>query len=770
MNNNLKPKKPNRLYEELKMELAICQIGGLFLALFEDENVPELIITKLQKDLPDYFQFSVQMTEKKVWFPILFEQTFEQVGKQSNIYHVLGIEALSEKSQADFLQYLQYGRERFKALPYSIVFWMHSPFAKKLFHAAPDFHHWVFGTYDFTEITTVAINRNEEKRLAFHRDAKAVFLNKIDNHLEKLIWQYEHWQEVKDSSEDFQLEVMSRANLSDYYVNLYGTDKDGTVWLLDNRLDEFLDNDKQSFMTLLGDFGTGKSSFSLHYFISQAKRYLLDKSRRIPLFVSLKDYPGRLNIETFITNEFSEKFGLSFSSKVFQDLALQGKFLYCVDGFDEMVCLSDKQETTDNFKELAKLTFENLQFVTLSEQRRQTNKVFMTCRTHYFFNEFKIDYLFLHNNYTFKRNYKPIRIYLKVFSPEQIKDYIYKNVGNEALSDEILGIIKNTYNLEELSNRPLLLEMIVKTLPELKAQKQINAAELYKVYTNMWIKRDDWRSQMTPDGKREFMWELAIKMYQNSGDFSLHYSHLAPPNKAFLKPQHIDNLEKDYYKYETTTCSFLNRDLSGNYKFIHKSFMEYFVAEYLFDCIKKAQASLLEYSKTNEEVKFFLKMIISVNKQKLSHLNLSHLILNGTDLQGANLERAFLEKANLQGANLEGAKLHGANLEGANLEGANLVRANLVRANLNWANLNWANLEGANLIGANLEVANLKGAILIGAILIKAELEEANLEEANFKEANLKDANFEEAKLKGAKLQGANLEGTTGLPEEYYNR
>ncbi|RKZ93231.1 MAG: hypothetical protein DRR19_01780 [Candidatus Parabeggiatoa sp. nov. 1] len=745
------PKKPNRLYDELKMELAICQIGGLFLALYEDENVPELIISKLQKDLPDYFQFSVQMTEKKVWFPIFFEQTFEQVGKQSNIYHVLGIETLSEKSQEDFLQYLQYGRERFKALPYSIVFWIHPPFAKKLFHAAPDFHHWVFGTYDFTKITTVVLNRNEEKRLAFHRDAQAIFLNNIDQHLEKLIWQYEHWREVKNSGKAFVIEVMSRANLSDYYVNLYGTDKDRTVWLLDDRLDEFLDNDKQSFMTLLGDFGTGKSSFSLHYFIAQARRYMLDKSRRIPLFVSLKDYPGRLNIETFITNEFAEKFGLSFSSLVFQDLALQGKFLFCVDGFDEMVSMSDKQETTDNFKELAKLTFENLQFVIQSELRRQTNKVFMTCRTHYFFNDFKIDYLFLHNNYTFKKNYKPIRIYVKVFGSEQIKDYILKNVGNEALSEEILGIIKNTYNLEELSNRPLLLEMIVKTLPELKAQKQINAAELYKVYTNMWIERDDWRSQMTPDGKRKFMWELAVKMSQKSGDFSLHYSHLAQPKKAFLK-QHLDSLEKDYYKYEATTCSFLNRDLSGNYKFIHKSFMEYFVAEYLFDCLKKHQASLLEYSKTNEEVNFFLKMIISVNKQKLSHLNLSGLTLNGTDLQRANLEGTILEGANLQSANLEGANLHGANLEGANLHRTNFEESHLEKANLKRANLQGASLQGANLANANLTLANLQGAKLQAANLQKANLQEANLVNTSLLMANLEGVNFE-----GANLDGANI-------------
>ncbi len=756
MNQQPKQLTNNRRYQKLKTELAICQIGGLFLALYQDENVPELIISKLQKDLPNYFQFSVPMTEKKVWFPIFFEQTFEQVGKQSNIYHVLGIEVLPEKSQADFLQYLQYGRERFKALPYSIVFWMHPPFAKELFHAAPDFHHWVFGTYDFTGINPDVINQNEDKRLAFHKDAEAAFLNNINHYLEKLIWQYENWQIVKDSDVEFLVEVMGRANLHDYYVNLYCTDKNRKVWLLDELLDTFLANDKQSFMTLLGDFGTGKSSFALHYFIVQAQHYLLDNSRRIPIFVSLKDYPGKLNLETFITQEFYKKLGLSLSLATFQALVLQGQFLFFIDGFDEMAAMSDEQETIENFKELTKLSFENIQFVTQSEDRKPSNKVFMTCRTHYFLtnaqeqNILKADKTILYRNYATKNEYQVTRINLRKFNQAQIGKYVLKSVGDKKTAEQILNIIKDTYNLEELSTRPLLLEMIVKTLPELKDQKQINAADLYKAYTDMWIGRDDWRSQMTSQGKRAFMGELAVKMYQEGGDFSLHYSHLDQPKEAFLK-QHLDSLEKDYYKYEATTCSFLNRDLSGNYKFIHKSFMEYFLAECFFCGMKGKNLSSLK--KINEEVIFFIKMITFINEKKLN-VDLSEMILNQGDLKEASLEGAKFVRANLEGANLEGANLEGANFEGATLInatliGATLINATLVGAKLKGADIQWANLEKANLYRANLHGANLHG----------ANLQEANLQSANLEEANLEGANLEGAYIVGAYLQGTNLEG-----------
>ncbi len=608
-------------YEELKTELAICRIGGLFLALYEDEAVSALLMRKLQQDLPDYFHFPLHMTEKKLWFPIFFSHSFEQVGERSNIFHVLGIEDLPE--QAEFIQQLQYNREGFKAKPYSLVFWVKPTFVNKLFHAAPDFYHWVFETYDFSGL---AVPCQDDKTLTVQQQARQAFLTAIDLYLQKLIWQYEHWQEVKDSSKDFLNEVMGRANLHDYYVSLYCTDQSAKVWLLDDLLDNFLADEQRSFLTLLGDFSTGKTSFSLHYFIKQAQCYLANKSRRIPLFISLKEYSGHLNLRDFIVKEFYTRLGLPLSLAAFQELVLQGRFLVFIDGFDEMASMSDQQETMENFKELTRFSFENLQFMTQNhEKKAPTNKLFMTCRTHYFFTDdqeqeiLKADYTVLYRNYATRSNYQVTRINVQEFKQGQIEEYIRKNMENETTAQEFLNIIQDTYNLTELSRRPLLLDMIVKTLPALKDKRQINASDLYKDYTGIWIEREDWRSQMTPEGKRQLMWELAVKMYQAGGDFSMHYTQLKKPNPAFFKKNWLESIEDDYFKYEVTTCSFLHRDLSGNYKFIHKSFMEYFLAEYYFECKKNRTGSLLKYSETNDETKFFIKMFITAHSLNITH-------------------------------------------------------------------------------------------------------------------------------------------------------
>ncbi|MCP4350009.1 MAG: SUMF1/EgtB/PvdO family nonheme iron enzyme [Desulfobacterales bacterium] len=675
-----------RQYEELKTELEICQIGGLFLALYEDEKIPDLIISRLQEELPDFFHFRLHMTDEKILFPLFFSQSFEQLGSHSNIFHVFDIEALSEKSPENFIQSLQHGREGFKSMPYSIVFWIYPQFVKKLFHAAPDFHHWIFSTYDFTDyrkkqeymyqgLLSFIIMKISHAPIDFHRKKQKIFLRNTDKYLKKLIWQYENWQKLKDKGTSLLLEVIERTNLHDYYVRTLCTDQNGKERPLDDLLDEFIADSEHSFMTLLGDFGTGKSSFSLHYFIIHAKRYLKDRTQRIPLFISLKDYPKKLNLQTFIRNEFSEKFGLSFSSAVFQSLVLQGRFLLFIDGFDEMLSMSDKEETVENFKELTRLSFENLQFMTLS-QKAQKNKIFMTCRTHYFFTEtqekdiLKADYTVLYRNYATKSQYQVTRINIKEFDHEQIKEYILKSTKNEATANGFIKIINDTYNLSELSTRPLLLDMIVKTMPALRDKQLINAADLYRAYTDDWIKKDDWRSQMMAQGKRRFMWELALKMYQKGGDFSLHYSKLDKPDKAFFKSEQIKEQDGDYFIYEATTCSFLNRDPKGNYRFIHKSFMEYFFAEYFLDCIMKHKPRPKEYSDTNDEVKFFLKMLFVLSKDRLNGLNLSDYDLTGIDLGKANLEETNLRCTNLKKANLKGANFKDTNCYGTLLEGA----------------------------------------------------------------------------------------------------
>ena len=50
--------------------------------------------------------------------------------------------------------------------------------------------------------------------------------------------------------------------------------------------------------------------------------------------------------------------------------------------------------------------------------------------------------------------------------------------------------IQRIYNLPDLARRPVLLDMIAQTLPELKEGQTLNAARLYQVYTDLWLGRE----------------------------------------------------------------------------------------------------------------------------------------------------------------------------------------------------------------------------------------------------------------------------------------
>jgi len=354
-------------------------------------------------------------------------------------------------------------------------------------------------------------------------------------------------------------------------------------------------------------------------------------------------------------------------------------------------------------------------------------------------------------------------IKLKVFSMEQTVDYAFVNALSREITKKMLGIINdNSFNITELLTRSILSKMIKDIFPSLKDKMKINVAGLYQTYTDMWIKRDDWLPQMTFEEKKSFMWQLAHKAYQKKSSLSLHHSQLGKPEMAPLK-ENFTETNKDYFQYEVATCPFLNCDRDGNYSFIHKSFMEFFLAQYFFHELRNNNriANVFDF---NHETLFFLKSIILLNKSYLQGLDLRNLPLNNVNLEGVNLTGTNLSGCLLMGANLKMAKLCDANLSRATLCDADLSNANLSGANLYKANLGMVNLDGANLSEADLRkadmiLASLNGTKFTNANLQKADLTFANLNCTDFSNANLSGAILSKIKLNNSKLKMAKLCG-----------
>lgn len=367
---------------------------------------------------------------------------------------------------------------------------------------------------------------------------------------------------------------------------------------IDEYIDSWLESPDQNHISILGDYGTGKTWFCRRYAAKQARKYLADPERnRIPILISLKEFTKTLKIEPLITDALVNTYGLQLGGgfATFQHLNQYGKLLVIFDGFDEMESKVDQMVTAWNFEELAKAVAPG-----------GRSKVILTCRTPYFQSDLQEVALLMGENeeridLRSRPNFEIM--HLEQFDDEQVKEALKKRLPESW--EYYYQQIRATYDLPNLSRRPVMIEMIVDTLPDVKDLPEINSAVLYQKYTERWIKKNiqEERTFLDAESKQIFMEELAWEMYR-SGSPSLHYAEI--PDKV----QHYFRLSSkttiDHYEHDIRAQSYLVRDHQGNYAFAHKSFMEFFVAQRILRSVRANDQSLLAQRGLRQEVYDFL--------------------------------------------------------------------------------------------------------------------------------------------------------------------
>lgn len=113
-------------------------------------------------------------------------------------------------------------------------------------------------------------------------------------------------------------------------------ERDG--WI-DGYLDIWLDDPAKEHISILGEFGTGKTWFSFHYAWVALQRYRDAQKRgverpRLPLIITLRDYAKALNVENVLAGFFFTQHNIRLNSEVFEQLNSMGKLLLIFDGFD----------------------------------------------------------------------------------------------------------------------------------------------------------------------------------------------------------------------------------------------------------------------------------------------------------------------------------------------------------------------------------------------------------------------------------------------------
>ncbi len=551
-------------------------------------------------------------------------------------------------------------------------------------------------------------------------------------------------------------------------------------------LDRWLNRPEARQITLLGDYGTGKTSLARKLAHDLGEKHLKDPTQPVPVLVNLREARSSLGLENLVIHHL-QAHGIDRASfKAFRHLLEQGFIVLIFDGFDELVTRTNARLTLENLRELNRAVMGKA-------------KVLLTCRTHYF-RDTEEEKTFigtdqkpglskgstdLYREISNRPDFKIV--YLQEFSEDQVKEYFNKIFG--PVGPENYRIMKGIYNLEKLSKRPVLLDMIVNSLGRMAENKKtLRPAELYDAYTRLWVDRNDWRNVLSPGEKMIFVEELAFLLWESEKDF-IHHRELSGVLKSHFKESIKESMEMEFADYEVRTATFLQRDSAGNYSFSHRSFMEFFLVKRMIRLFTDRGIDALAMRRLSPEVLGFLTDLVMDKKEPWEQA--ANTLLTGT-YRPKTSENAFLllaglyrkidpgspvhlpigiklPGAQLAGTDLENIVLHQAELQGADFRSANLTGTDLTRSDLTGSVLDSAVLTGVKLEGAVLKGADCTGAQmwgldlggkdLQGCKLRRAALSGADLSKVNLDRVDVSYANLEGARLSGARLQGTDFTG-----------
>ncbi len=477
---------------------------------------------------------------------------------------------------------------------------------------------------------------------------------------------------------------------------VHGVEEKGHIPVIDTYIHQWLQEDSNRQLAIFGEYGSGKSTLCQKLARDLALSHLNDpSSSRIPILLNLRDFVGKLDLEAYITSFLDRECNVvNPRIELFRAMNEAGIFLMIFDGFDEMAVKVDADTLESNLIEIEKLA---------SSKRSRT---LLTSRPEYFVSvREEREALIPRINPFLNREaeYEPLKIL--PWNEDQVEQFLQRRVPLVKGVDQpwiyYRNQIRQIGNLSDLSQRPVLLDMIVKTLPRLiSSGEAINLPNLYKNYLLGEMKRQKVlkkRSFLLSDEDRlKLLQDLALDIYHSTTQSITFVEAQKRIERDLKPPKH----ELEAHTRDFLTNSFLIRR-EDEYRLSHKSILEYLVATRLNNEIESDHPDVFGAFLINYQVQAFLEKLepntetlfrwiqltkssaltgdswLGTNAVNLLH-GISHDYFAGKDLSGTTLRHV-----NLWGADLRGTKLKNARLSGAQLTSARFFREDIAFSKIN---------------------------------------------------------------------------------------
>ncbi|WP_437284240.1 pentapeptide repeat-containing protein [Sorangium sp. So ce406] len=535
-------------------------------------------------------------------------------------------------------------------------------------------------------------------------------------------------------------------------VSLGDREKSATESALD-ALFRLLDAPHRRFALVLGDFGAGKT-FLLR---ELARRMARERHPLVPVLIEL----GRIEKQRSLDSLLAQHFALAnepVDLRAFRYMLAEGRVALLFDGFDELALRLTYDRALEHFD-------------TVVQAAEGIAKVVVTSRTQHFLTDPPIKRE-LARRAELLQGYRLVQ--LQGFGEKQIRRFLGNLSPEPAEAEARYRLLHEVKDLLGLSENPRMLGFIAKIEPDKLRQAKartgtITAAKLYEVLVEQWLDHEHARANprgaprgIPREALRAAMTGLARLLWDRSAR-AVGLGELPEGLIRGAQPPDAPPIDRAIIEHLIGSGSLLVRDAEGAFSFVHRSALEWLVADAAAREVKETgdSAALGADEMSELMVDFFvslagrgaaaawaqrvlrgaaegnakdnaLRVVRWLARDEedtdteegrvalLEDLDAAGVNLAGQDLSGCNLACADLRRADLTQANLWGATLVEARLAGASLGAAQLARADLTGADLEGADLRGADLSFARLVGADLTRANLAGAQLRGARLVGA--------------------------------------------------
>lgn len=398
------------------------------------------------------------------------------------------------------------------------------------------------------------------------------------------------------------------------------------------KLDSFFDgwfSKQNNYLGLLGDMGVGKTTACVYLFYYLAKKYGHGDWNYVPVYLSLSHLNERMTQEKSIYTVIKTFMSSKFTIEEIKILCRKKRIVIILDGFDEISGDSSISTILHNYNNLKSFM-------------RFKCKTVLTCRTHYFSEQEQLEEVLtgkiqgtdfattlLNDEYPFNI------VQLQEFTETEILELIkllLPDDDNRKIWDEIGDI----YDLRDLAKRAILLKMIVNTLPELQKNKnKVDSATLYLVYTQKLLRREieSRKIGLELSEKERFIGYIANLMFKNN-ESVIENSKFDKEIKDYFNNSYYTKDELNNYNYDCKVSTFFSRDCFDNYRFIHKSFYEYYFALYCVQQMGEGNFEPWEQRWFPREIANFIKELF--NNKKYTHL-ISKLIQTSLEAKNETL-------------------------------------------------------------------------------------------------------------------------------------